>query len=103
MNTLLELFDTFAPRDEHTAMVYRTGVRRFTYSYTWLHDQALRCAGWLASQGVSPGDRVVLWAPNSPWWVVAWWGALARGAVVVPVDFASNRERAQQIAQLTEA
>lgn len=103
MNTLLDLLATFPERGEHTAIVYRTGVRRFTYSYAWLYSQALRCATWFGQQGVGSGDRVVLWAPNSPWWAVAWWGALVRGAQVVPVDFASNRERAERIAELTSA
>jgi long-chain acyl-CoA synthetase len=62
-----------------------------------------RMTGWLAGQGVGPGDRVVLWAPNSPWWVVAYFAIVSRGAVVVPVDFMSGRERAETIAGLTEA
>ena len=48
------------------------------------------------------GDRVLLWGPNGPGWVVAFWGIIARGAVVVPVDFMSGRERAGTIARLAE-
>ncbi len=103
MKNLLDLFKKFKSRGQATAVVYRTGVRRFEYSYQEIHDLSLRMAGWLKSQGVGKGDKVILWAPNSPWWVVSFWGAMLRGAVVVPIDFTSQRDRAEKIAQLTDA
>ncbi|MBI1920054.1 MAG: AMP-binding protein [Geobacter sp.] len=102
MQTLVDIFSTFKDRGNATAFVYRTGVRRFTFSYGELYDLALRMARLLEEKGVNPGDRVLLWAPNSPWWGVVFWGCVARGAVVVPVDFMSGRERAEGIAGLAE-
>ncbi|GAM10610.1 long-chain-fatty-acid--CoA ligase [Geobacter sp. OR-1] len=72
-------------------------------SYADLHGYALKMAGWLAKRGVEPGDRLLLWAPNSPWWGVAFWGGLLRGAVIVPVDFMAGHDRARTIAQHTLA
>jgi long-chain acyl-CoA synthetase len=102
MDTLLDLFHTFPDRGGATALVYRTGVRRFLYSYDDLHALALRMAGYLAAAGVGEGDRVLLWGPNGPGWAIAFWGIIARGAVVVPVDFMSGRDRAESIASLAE-
>ncbi|AJE03213.1 AMP-binding protein [Geobacter pickeringii] len=102
MNTLADLLATFPDHGERTAFVHRTGVRRLTYSYADLHLLALRMNGWLTGQGVGRGDRVILWGPNSPWWGVAFWGIVARGAVAVPVDFMSGAERAETIARLTD-
>lgn len=42
--------------------------------------------------GVVPGNRVLLRAPNAPWTVAAWLGALKAGAVVV-TTFAALRAR----------
>ena len=42
METLLDLFSTFAGHGDKTAMVYRTGVRRLSCSYSDLHRLALR-------------------------------------------------------------
>ena len=38
------------------------------------------------AQGVGPGDRVAIWAPNSPAWVVAALGAVSAGGVLVPIN-----------------
>ncbi|HKT03725.1 MAG TPA: FadD3 family acyl-CoA ligase [Rugosimonospora sp.] len=45
-----------------------------------------RFARALAGQGVGPGDRVAVWAPNSWRWVVAALGAVSAGAVLVPMN-----------------
>lgn len=103
MLTLLDLLHGFRSWADRTAIVYRTGVRRFEISYETLHDLSLRMSGLLARQGIGPGDRVLVWAPNSPWWAITFWGCVARKAVVVPVDFLSDRERAATIAGLTGA
>lgn len=103
MQNLIELFRTFAGRGSREALVYRTGVRRLSFSYQQLADLALKMNRWLSGEGIGPGDKVLLWAPNSPAWAVAFWGIVCRGAIVVPVDFMSNRERAATIAGLTGA
>lgn len=103
MKNLLEVLNSFRDRGEKTAIVYRTGVRRFTFTYGELYLLSLKMSQWLAGRGVNPGDRVLLWAPNSPWWAVAYWGILARGAIVVPVDFISGKERALGIRKASES
>ena len=103
MRTLIDLYETFEGRGTQTAFVNRTGVRRLNFSYGEIADLSLRMARLLADRGVGPGDRVLLWAPNSSWWAVAFWGIMARGAIAVPVDFMSDRERAETICDLTEA
>lgn len=103
METLADIFSLFHQRGGTTAFVYRTGVRCLSFSYLEFHDLSLKMNRWLLSQGIGEGDRVVLWAPNSPWWAVAFWGLMARGAVAVPVDFMSGTDRAETIAELTGA
>jgi long-chain acyl-CoA synthetase len=103
MKNLLDLLNTFSGHGERTAMVYRTGVRRIPLTYAGLHRLALRMNSWLSVRGIREGDRVLIWGPNSPWWGVAFWGIIARGAVAVPVDFMSGRDRAEFIASVTGA
>ncbi|MCK5892608.1 AMP-binding protein [Aeromicrobium sp.] len=55
-------------------------------TYTALRDAAGAFAAGLAEDGVRPGDRVALLLHNSCEYVVAFVGALAAGAVVVPLN-----------------
>src|SRR5258706_10405851 len=58
--------------------------------WTWREaaDRARRAAGALAGLGVAPGERVLLWLPNSLDFVRAWFGLAFRGAVPVPLNVA---------------
>ena len=55
-------------------------------TYRRLAEASRRFASALASLGVRPGDRVALLLPNTPQFVIAYYGALLAGAVVVPTN-----------------
>ncbi len=103
VKTLIDLFKTFDALGDTVAFVNRTGVRRIQVSYQELHALAMKMANLLAQAGVAPGDRVLIWGPNSSWWGVAYWGIIIRGAIAVPVDFMSDLARADSICTLTGA
>ena len=49
--------------------------------------ERIRCAaGAFDDLGVAKGDRVAIWAPNSADWIVAAFGLLTAGGVLVPVN-----------------
>ena len=103
MRTLIDLFETLRMLGDKTVFVNRTGVRRYPVTYRELSDLSLKMANLLARSGVATGDRVLIWGPNSSWWAVAYWGIIIRGAVAVPVDFMSDRARAESICALTKS
>ena len=43
-------------------------------------------SAWLASQGIGSGDRVAIAMRNYPEWILAYWGVIAAGAVVVGMN-----------------
>jgi long-chain acyl-CoA synthetase len=55
-------------------------------SYKSISDAAWRFANGLRRLGVKKGDRVALVLPNSPQFVIAFYGALRAGAVIVPCN-----------------
>jgi len=57
-----------------------------TMSYAQLDSLSDRVAANLAAAGVDTGDRVGLQLPNIPQFVVAYFGILKAGAVVVPMN-----------------
>ncbi|MEU9350584.1 FadD3 family acyl-CoA ligase [Streptomyces griseoloalbus] len=66
-------------------------------SFTELADRVRRTAGAFASAGIGPGDRVALWAPNSAEWIVAAFGLLTAGGVLIPVNTRFRDEEAHDI------
>jgi acyl-CoA synthetase (AMP-forming)/AMP-acid ligase II len=61
-----------------------SGDRRTTYGQ--LTVQVADAARALIALGIEPGDRVALWAPNAPEWIVAALGVTTAGGVLVPVN-----------------
>ncbi|MQA83889.1 MAG: AMP-binding protein [Streptosporangiales bacterium] len=55
-------------------------------SYAELHERVRTFARALVAEGVQPGDRVAVCAPNTHHWVTAALGALYAGATLVPVN-----------------
>ncbi len=60
------------------------GARRLTFAQ---HERAvLAIAEQLRELGVRPGDRVAVFAANTPEWVAVFFGVIELGAVVVPFN-----------------
>lgn len=55
-------------------------------TFTELTDRVRRAAGAFAGTGIDKGDRVAIWAPNSAEWIIAAFGLLTAGGVLVPVN-----------------
>ncbi len=68
-------------------------------TYKTLRDLADRFAGGLQALGLRPGERVSLHLPNCPQFVIAYYGTLKAGGVVVPFNpLYVEREIAGQLA-----
>jgi acyl-CoA synthetase (AMP-forming)/AMP-acid ligase II len=66
-------------------------------SFAELAGRVEAAAGAVAATGIEPGDRVAIWAPNSAEWIIAAFGLLTAGGVLVPV---STRLRAAEAADI---
>ena len=55
-------------------------------SFRELDQMAQRVARALVASGVTPGERVAVWAANSVDWIAASFGVYAAGAVLVPLN-----------------
>lgn len=72
-------------------------------SFAGINSCAARFAGGLCSVGISPGDRVVLYLPNSIEWIIAYHGAARLGAVIVPANYLLTPEEVAFISQHADA
>lgn len=86
-----------------TALVWRPRFRKLVYSYNKLYRYSLTLAAILAKNQIGKGDKVLIWAPNSPHWVAAFFATLIRGAVVVPISVENQPDFVKKIIAQTEA
>lgn len=93
MQTLNDLLETSANRfGDSPALLIKPGIRVRCWSYRELWEASGNVAAYLHGKGIAKGDRVVIWAPNRPEWVVALFGCLRLGAIAVPFDIRSAPE-----------
>ncbi|MFI5082651.1 MAG: AMP-binding protein, partial [Streptosporangiales bacterium] len=57
-----------------------------TTTYRELDELSGRCAAGLRAAGLSPGQVVALQLPNIPHFLIAYFGALKAGLVVLPLN-----------------
>lgn len=73
------------------------------YTYQQLAEAAARCAAWLRSTGIEPGDRVILLMPDCAMLAALYFGIVAAGAIVIILDPALSSEDAFYTTQLCGA
>lgn len=101
---LLELFETSAKRHAtRVAMRIERDGRHEQYTYADLRELANRAAGFLASEGIKPGLRVMLVSQNTPEWGMTYFGVLKTGASCIPVDPESSIDEIINFARAGEA
>src|SRR5580698_4611322 len=103
VESLLNFVEKFAARGEEIAVRQKRGYRTESWTYARIAGEANRLARELDARGIQKGDAVLLWGENSAEWIVAFYGCLLRGAVVVPIDHASSAEFAYRIAKEVNA
>ena len=71
------------------ALLFKTAFRYQHWSYSRLWNESGQVATLLQRRGLTKGDQVILWAPNSPHWVLIFFGCIRAGVVLVPLDLRS--------------
>ena len=100
-DTLLKYLYRMADRETDIAFSYKPGLRRQRLTYSGLASAASQFARELEARNIVKGDRVMIWAENCPEWVVAFYGSLMRGVVVVPLDEQSAPEFVKNVIEQT--
>ena len=100
--TLLDFFDeVYASPAEF--LVYADGYRTWTYTYEQVRGAAYTFGAGLRREGIGKGDKLILWGESRPEWIVALWGALSEGVIVVPVDHRSSSDLVHRIQAVVQA
>lgn len=76
------------------------GIR---YNYSLLLWEVDRAAKGLLNAGIGKGDRVALWAPNIPEWIVAMLALNKIGAIFVPLDPGAGQADLKYVLEQSES
>ena len=100
--TLIDFFDDLAVLDGEF-LVYDDGYRTWSMSYRDAAAAARGFAGRLHAAGIVKGQAVAIWSENRPEWIVALWGCLLEGVVLVPIDYRASATFLLRVADIVSA
>src|SRR5210317_162852 len=101
-NSIGERISDIAQKNsERDALVHTEAGQR--YSYRDLSHEIARTARGFLSRGIRPGDKIALWSPNLPEWMVAFLGLAKIGAITVPIDPAAAKDNLYYILEQSES
>ena len=92
MNTTIgQVVDEVATKyPNNMALVHPDSGTR--YDYQRFLSEINRAARGLMGLGIQKGDRVALWAPNVPEWIICQIALAKIGAILVPIDHGAGKE-----------
>jgi long-chain acyl-CoA synthetase len=101
-DTLIDFFhDLSVARGQF--LVYDDGFRSRGYTYEEVGRAARGFAARLHDLGARKGDKVVFWSENRPEWIVAFWGCLIGGVIVVPIDYRASPDFLARVSRIVSA
>ena len=100
--TLLDFFDDLSATDAEF-LVYDDGYRTWALTYQETAAAARAFAGRLRDAGIGKGQAVIVWSENRPEWIVAFWGCVLEGVVLVPIDYHASHAFLSRVAQIVDA
>src|SRR3954465_323569 len=100
--TLLDFYADLSAIDSEF-IVSDDGYRSWSYSYAQVTTAAEAFAARLRNTGIAPGQAVAIWSENRAEWIVAPWGCLLEGVVLVPIDFRASADFLLRVAAIVDA
>jgi long-chain acyl-CoA synthetase len=84
-------------------VVYDDGYRSWSYTYGEIARLARRFAERLRTQGIAAGQAVAIWGENRAEWIIAFWGCVLEGVVLVPIDYRASADFLERVAGIVDA
>lgn len=105
ITTISDLFTTSVARYANSPVLIQPveGAGMSTLTYNELQECVHGFAGYLQKQQIEKGDRLLLWSASRSEWLIAYFGTLLIGAVIVPLDVNTKENFLARIAEITEA
>jgi long-chain acyl-CoA synthetase len=79
------------------------GYRSRSYSYAGVADRSAAFASRLRRAGIRKGHAVAIWGENRAEWLMALWGCVVEGVVLVPIDYRASADFLERVAAIVDA
>ena len=96
------LRETTARQGSREALLIKPAFRYIRWTYERLWEDSGRVSTLIKRLGLVKGDQAILWGPNSPYWVLAFFGCLRAGVVLIPLDLRSAPDYVSRVISRTE-
>lgn len=101
MRTLVDLLEHASGRHgDRLALAMQRGLRTERWSYATLLRESRGASARLRAAGLEPGDRVLLYGPNSPRLAASMLAVLLARGVVVPLDLRTPESALRSLAEV---
>ncbi len=100
--TLIDYFADLSSIDGEF-VVYDDGYRSWSYSYRDIAAGARAFAGRLRASGIGKGQAIAIWGENRAEWIIALWGCVLEGVVLVPIDYRASADFLLRVAAIVDA
>ena len=101
-DSLLDFFHEIE-RSDAEFVIYDDGLRRRSFSYRQIGQLARAFAARLRAHGIERQAKVIVWGENRAEWLVAFWGCLLEGVVVVPIDYRASASLLHTVSRIVDA
>ncbi len=100
--TLIDYFADLSSTDGEF-VVYDDGYRSWSYTYRAIATGARAFAERLRENGIGKSQAVAIWGENRAEWIVALWGCVLEGVVLVPIDYRASPDFLLRVAAIVDA
>ena len=100
--TLIDFFTDLSSIDGEF-VVYDDGYRSWSYTYRDIAAGARAFAERLRERGIAKGEAIAIWGENRAEWIIALWGCVLEGVVLVPIDYRASADFLQRVAAIVDA
>lgn len=85
------------------ALTMKIKHRTVNLTFKDVYDLARKTALFLEKQGIKKGDKILIFAPNTPYWGVIFWATLLNGNILVPINIQNTAVQINKIIDQTDA
>ncbi|MFA5075142.1 MAG: AMP-binding protein [Candidatus Babeliales bacterium] len=85
------------------AFTMKMGYRNVNFTYKAVFLLAQKTALFLDNNNLKKDDKILIFAPNSPYWGILFWACLLRGIIAVPINIQNTSDQIKKIINQTNA